>query len=272
MTNPLDVPLSDDPEVLEFLRFCHSRPGMLHVEAKEGRGDPRNILPDHKVPVLTPAQLEEFDRANARLNDLEPLFSWDTINQWLCEKMWIISGCYCGGTKYACNFLKKLGVLAEHETVFNVDGRLAGRSMVAARNSVDVSGGAALWLPCFPESRVIWLVRHPVDTINSQYRFRKLTDGKTIELQRDMLARYTLNFMHGPQMIWRIESLSDQLQVLRVIGLDPENLKPGSLESARKADRNSKPRGANPCTWDTLIPPLRQFAVDLGYNEKGLVQ
>lgn len=265
MMNPLDVTLSDDPEVLEFMRFCHSRKGMLHI-------DGTHPLPPEQVPALSDDQLEEFDRANAKLDALEPLFTWENIHDWIADRMWIVSGCYCGGTKFACGFLQKLGIAAEHETLFNIDGRCAGRSMVAARNSVDVSGGASLWLPCFPRAKVIWLVRNPVDTLNSQYHYRKYKDGKTIDLQRDMLARYTMNFAHGPIALWRVESLSDQLSVLRAMGLDPAHLKPGALESARRADRNSKSRSRpeNPATWDELIPPLKQWAIDLGYDETGL--
>lgn len=267
MSNPLDVVLSDDPEVMEFLRFSHSREGLWHVKGKEDPAYAQYVLPDHKVPALSDEQLKELDRATEKLDALE--FSWENINRWICEKMWIVSGCYCGGTKFAAGFLQRLGVRAEHETLFNADGRCAGKSMVAARNTVDVSGGASVWLPTFPNARMIWLVRNPVDTINSQYYYRNQSDGKTINFQRDMLARYSMNFMHGPALVWRVESLSDQMQVLQILGIRP---KPGDLERARKADRNSKKRESkvNPATWDDLIPPLRQWAEDLGYDENGL--
>ena len=273
MKNPLDIPLTDDPEIAEYLRFTHSREGIRHVEAKEGVDEQQYLLPDDKVPKLSDAQLEALDVSLGKLTDLRKNhLTHENINQWIVEKMWIIAGEYCGGTQFVTGFLKRLGISAEHETLFKMDGHLAGLSMVACRNSIDVSGAAPLWLPCFPDARVIWLVRHPVDTLNSQYHYKKRTDGRTIDLQRDMMCRYTMMWAHNPHFVWRVESNSDQLMALETMGLPYKNLKPGALEHARGAKRNSKKRKSSevPVTWDKLIAPLKRWADDLGYCESGL--
>lgn len=273
MKNPLDIKLTDDPEIAEYLRFTHSRVGLRHAQAKDGEGRPQDLLPDEKVPALSDSQLKELDVVLELLEKLrKDHLNHKNINQWICEKMWLIAGEYCGGTKFIAEFLKSLGISAEHETLFAMDGRLAGLTMVACRNSIDVSGATAVWLPCFPGARVIWLVRHPVDTLNSQYHFKKRTDGCTIDLQRDMMCRYTMMWNHQPPFIWRLESNSDQLMALETMGLPSKDLKPGALETARGAKRNSKKRTSKevPVTWDNLIEPLKVWADDLGYCEEGL--
>lgn len=273
--NPLDIKLTDDPEIAEYIRFTHSREGIRHAKAKEGDGKPEDLLPDDQVPALSDEQLKELDVVLEKLEELrENHMNHENLNQWICEKMWLIAGEYCGGTKFVTSFLKRLGATAEHETLFNMDGRLAGLSMVACRNSIDVSGATPLWLPCFPKAKVIWLVRHPVDTLNSQYHYKGRTDSRTIDLQRDMMCRYTMMWSHNPHFIWRVESDPDQLMALETMGLCSlkRKLKPGALESARKAKRNSKKRTNKelPVTWDKLIEPLRVWADDLGYCEEGL--
>lgn len=266
----LEIHISDDPEVVEYIRFTYSRIGILHAKALDGDGPKEDILKN--PPGLSDEQLLEVDSIVERLEAVKKHLNWETINDWICKKMWIIAGEYCGGTKFATGFLQKLGITAGHETLFSIEGHIGGLGMVACRNSVEVSGGAPIWLPCFPDVRVMWLVRHPVDTLNSQYHFKNRTDDKTMDLQRDMLARWTMIIAARPAMCWRVESLPDQLKALDCMGLSPERLKPGALEGARKAPRNSKKRKNDhvPITWDRLIPPLREIATDLGYNEKGL--
>lgn len=257
LKNPLELDFGDDPVVVDFIRRKYS-------------GAHRHQL----LPPLTTAQLAKVDECVCMIDDAcDNHMTFDTITQYMNDNVVIVAGAFCGGTKYAQGFLSRMGYRAGHEEIFSSASKLYGKSLVGCQPEIEVSGSAPAWLACFPNTRRIALVRHPVDCINSRYYFLEKKDGEHLYLQRDLLNHYELMFgSTPPAFVWRIESLSDQLNVLEFFGHDMYNIPPEKLVSARKANRNSKKKeGQVPIvTWDTLIPPLRQWAEDFRYTEKGL--
>lgn len=263
--HPLRIDFGPDPEIRAFIRHTYSIEGM-----KGGR-----------PPSLSDEQLEKVKplcRKFERLMEDKEIQTWQNVTDYLAKHVVLISGLFCGGTKFAANFLKEMGILAGHEQIFSHDSKFYLASMVATQFDVEVSGGLPPWqnaLKHEPRINHLTIVRHPVDLVNSRYYFQNSSSetssgSPTLELQRDILTQFELNIGTIPLYIWRIECEKDQLAVLEILG--KKNPTDGQLWQARKVDRNSKKKGPPVCNWTGLIEPLKDWASDLGYDEKGLKQ
>jgi len=269
--HPLRLDFGDDSEVRDFIRHTYSIEGM--------RGA--------KPPALSAAQLKKVKPLCRKFNDLmanKEIQTWENVTSYIAKHVCLLSGLFCGGTKFAANFLTSMGIRAGHEQIFSHDSKLYIASMVATQFDVEVSGGLPPWQGALKRVEGkkpinhLTIVRHPVDLINSRYYFQKplLPDGEptplrsrdTLELQRDVLTQFELNIGTIPQYIWRIEDEEDQLVVLEIFG--KTSYTDGQLWQARQSDRNSKKKGPPVCTWDSLIEPLKDWATNLGYDEDGL--
>lgn len=271
MNNPLNVDLGQDSEVIAYVRFAHGRDG-VRWKAKQA-GEEKEVWGEIKEPpTLSSEQLVEADRICKAIKEATQHLNHENIHAYLKANMWLVLGDYCGGTKFATGFLNRMGISAAHETVFTIEGNIAGIAMIGCQNRVEVSGAAALWMPMFPGLNTIWLVRHPVDLINSQYHYKGRTDGTTTDLQRDLLCRWNQIMDTNPRQIWRVESNADQRHVLEELGIPWTSIKPSDLSRARGAPRNSKQRSSKetPMTWEKLCPALRELAEGLHYTPKGL--
>lgn len=269
--NPLVLNLGDDPEVVAYLRYMHSRDGVRWAEKQNGNYNPKwGEIPD--PPLLSTEQLEEAQKIIDEIDARKKYLIHENIQRYLKDCMWTVCGDYCGGTQFAAGFFKRLGFCSGHESLFSIEGNIAGIYILGAQPEVEVSGAAPLWMPMFPESRTIWLVRHPVDLVNSQYNYKGRRCGTTTDIERDILCRWQQSFFSGPAAVWRLESKADQLHVLTAMGYPPKCWKPGDLERARKAPRNSKKKEGQqkPMTWEKLCEPLRKWAEQIGYTEGGL--
>lgn len=265
------VDMGDDPEVRAYIQHCYSIQGM--------QGD--------APPPLSDEQLEKVDAIcqaiEEKMKDTS-LHTWTNVTEYLKRHVTLISGLFCGGTTYATRFLRACGLKASHEQIFSADNNFYLKSMIATQQDVEISGGIPPWIASLKGSdiRYLTLVRHPVELVNSRFHFRsgqassKLEDrptNDTLGIQRDILTQFELNMLAMiPEYIWRIESLEDQVDVLKMFG-KWKGLSPERLAKARSSDRNSS-SGKKPrvCEWDNLIKPLKDWAHDLNYKPDGGVK
>ena len=254
--HPLRIDFGPDPEIRAFIRHTYSIEGM--------RGAKPPALADEQLKKVQPL-CRKFE---ALMEDFRAQ-SWENVTSYLARHVCLISGLFCGGTKFAANFLNAMGVLTGHEQIFSHDSKFYLASMVATQYDVEVSGGIPPWISSLKrpseEKQIdhLTIVRHPVDLVNSRYYFQE--GGNVLELQRDICTQLELNIGSIPSYIWRIESEDDQLAVLDIFGKSHKG-----IEKARAVDRNSKKKGPPVITWANLINPLKEWAEDLGYDEKGL--
>jgi hypothetical protein len=263
--HPFRVNYGKDPEIRDYMSHLYSIQGQ--------RGE--------QGPALSPKQLEQVPVMAKRFEKIvanKKNQSWDNVLTYIRDHVALFSGFFCGGTTFATNFLKGLGIRAGHEQIFSYDGTFYFASMVGTQLDVEVSGGIAPWLNILQMPRGekqidhVTVVRHPVDMINSRYYFNPpKTPGNTLELQRDVATQLELNFGALPLFPWRIESEEDQTFIVDLFNRKP---KKGELETARNAPRNSKKKKDQPpiLQWDDLLEPLKDFASDLGYDKNGLVK
>lgn len=265
--HPLRLDFGDDPEVRDFIRHTYSIEGM--------RGA--------KPPALSEAQLKKVKPLCKKFEDLmanKEIQTWENVTSYIARYVCLISGLFCGGTKFATNFLSAMSIRAGHEQIFSHDSKFYLASMVSTQFDIEVSGGLPPWQNALKRIEGkkpinhLTIVRHPVDLINSRYYFQKPDGGPafgdTLELQRDVLTQFELNIGTIPRYIWRIEDEDDQLAVLEIFGKTKHT--DGQIWQARQSDRNSKKKGPPVCTWDALIEPLKDWASDLGYDKDGLKQ
>lgn len=262
--HPFRIDMGTDPEIVDFVRYSFT------IEAARDNPKPPDIS-DEKFEVA-----KEIVRKLRAVSDNKKIQTWDNVLSYLSEYVTLVSGVFKGGTTYATNFLTKCGVRAGHEQIFAYDGIFYFGSMIGTQYDVEVSGGLPPWISSMkggPPIRYLTVVRHPVDLVNSRFYFSKAPERRPDEvlgLQRDVLTQFELNMtVMKPEIVWRIESLSDQMLVLDYFG--KRGVKPGTLESARRAHRNPTPnKGPDVLTWDTMISPLKAWAEKLGYTKKGL--
>jgi hypothetical protein len=264
MSHVFRVDMGSDPEIVDFVRYSFT------IESEQNPNPPP--ISDEKFEVA-----KELVLKLRAISDNRRIQTWSNVLSYLSEYVTLVSGLYKGGTSYATNFLKKCGVRAGHEQVFSYDGIFYFGSMIGTQYDVEVSGGLPPWLSSIKGTPVRYLtvVRHPVDLVNSRYYFAKAPDRRPDEilgLQRDVLTQFELNMtVMKPEIVWRIESLADQMKVLDYFG--KRGISPAGLSSARKAHRNkTKHKGPDVLTWDAMIPPLKAWAERLGYSKKGFIE
>jgi hypothetical protein len=258
--------MGPDPEVRDFVQHSYS------ILGHQGEDPP--ALTDEQL-----AQVEPICQEIEKVMKDKSLHTWDNILDYLAKHVTLISGLFKGGTTYASRLLNKCGVRTGHEQIFSADSKFYMKSMVATQMDVEISGGMPPWIAALkrrepdPRIRYLTLVRHPVSLANSRIHFGdangKMSSEDTLGVQRDILTQFELNMLTMiPEYIWRVESLSDQMDVLRLFGKG--SIKPEKLTNARGVDRNSKfAKQPAVVSWDNLIRPLKDWAHDLGYSEKG---
>lgn len=263
-SHPFRIDMGTDPEVIDFVRHTFT------IEGARGENPP--LISDEKFEAA-----KELVRKVRAVGDNKRIQTWDNVLSYLSEYVTLISGVYKGGTTFATNFLNKCGVRSGHEQIFSFDSIFYFGSMIGTQYDVEVSGGLPPWISSMKGAPIPYLtvVRHPVELVNSRYYFSKAPARRPDEvlgLQRDVLTQFELNMnIMKPEIIWRIESLADQMKVLEYFG--KQDISPTALTSARGAKRNkSKNKGPDMLTWDTLIPPLKTWAERLGYSRKGFIE